>query len=194
MHRPVHGKARLEPMVPAHAEAFADMIFEAGLWRHARRVVATAEDLERYVDDALADRRAQQAYPFTIIDAASDQVAGSVRLWRFDWPNDAVQVGEGWLGRGFRGTGLALDALRAVVGFAFETLAMERVAFRRDARNEAAGRLLDRFGATAEGVLRADVRNADGYRRDTAVHGVLRPEWAALARRAASAAPPAPQA
>jgi GNAT acetyltransferase-like protein len=60
---------------------------------------------------------------------------------------------------------------------AFETLALERVAFRTDIRNERSQRAIERLGASKEGVHRHEMRRRDGSWRDSVHYSILRSEW-----------------
>jgi RimJ/RimL family protein N-acetyltransferase len=71
------------------------------------------------------------------------------------------------------GNGFALEALRAIVAYAFNELDLERLGARIHAKNEASRRLLTRLGFTYEGTLRGHVMR-DGARRDCQIYGMLR--------------------
>jgi ribosomal-protein-alanine N-acetyltransferase len=74
------------------------------------------------------------------------------------------------------GKGLALEAARAAVDWAFPTYDLARVFARADARNERSWRLLERLGMTREGLLRQHRVAQDG-RADEVAYGLLREEW-----------------
>jgi len=76
-------------------------------------------------------------------------------------------------GRPYWGNGFALEAMKAVVAYAFNELALMRLSARIHSRNEASRRLLTRLGFTYEGTLRAHVLR-DGVRRDCQIYGMLR--------------------
>ena len=63
---------------------------------------------------------------------------------------------------------------------AFESLGLERVAFRTDIRNERSQRAIERLGASKEGVRRHEMRRRDGSWRDSVHYSILRSEWPAL--------------
>jgi N-acetyltransferase len=73
---------------------------------------------------------------------------------------------------------------------AFETLGLERVAFRTGILNERSQRAIERLGATREGVHRHEMRRRDGSWRDSVHYSLLREEWpaakAALGERLAA--------
>lgn len=100
---------------------------------------------------------------------------GTCTLLHLDAPNRRAEVGYG-LGRPHWGHGYAGEALRTLVGFAFETLDLHRLEADVDPRNLASCRVLERLGFAREGLLR-ERWIVDGEVSDTALYGLLRREW-----------------
>jgi RimJ/RimL family protein N-acetyltransferase len=75
------------------------------------------------------------------------------------------------------GQGIAGEAGRAVVDYAFERLDIEKIVARADATNAASRRAMENSGMKQEGLLRAHRVTADGERADEVVYGLLRSEW-----------------
>jgi len=102
-------------------------------------------------------------------------VVGDVALWTTD---DTLSRGEiGWVFHpAHTGKGLATEAVRAVLGLAFEHYGMHRVVAQLDARNERSALLCERVGMTREGLLRQDWWSK-GEWTDTLVYGTLASEW-----------------
>ncbi|MEY9932257.1 ribosomal-protein-alanine N-acetyltransferase [Catenulispora sp. GP43] len=74
------------------------------------------------------------------------------------------------------GHGYATEAARALLGWAFDTLDLNRVQSETDTRNVASARVLEKLGFVREGTLREDcVVNGDVS--DSWVYGLLRREW-----------------
>jgi len=65
--------------------------------------------------------------------------------------------------------------------YAFDSLGVERVSLKTDARNERSRSNIERAGATFDGVLRRHMPASDGGFRDSAMYSLLREEW--LTRR-----------
>lgn len=143
-----------------------------------------------WIDSALADRRADRRFPFAVLGAADGSVIGSTSYWDFDAHNAHVEIGSTWLNRASWGTGRNAEAKLLLMTQAFETLGLERVAFRTDILNERSQRAIERLGATREGVHRHEVRRRDGSWRDSVHYSLLREEWpaakAALGERLAA--------
>jgi ribosomal-protein-alanine N-acetyltransferase len=93
--------------------------------------------------------------------------------WNPDFRSTALGYcynGEAW------GHGYATEAARALLGWAFDTLDLNRVQAETDTRNAASARVLDKLGFVREGTLREDcVVNGDVS--DSWVYGLLRREW-----------------
>ncbi|CAM5638496.1 GNAT family N-acetyltransferase [Streptomyces pilosus] len=74
------------------------------------------------------------------------------------------------------GRGYATEAARALLGWAFDTLDLNRVQAEADTRNAASARVLEKLGFVREGTLREDCV-VDGEVSDSWVYGLLRREW-----------------
>ncbi|MEY9855715.1 ribosomal-protein-alanine N-acetyltransferase [Catenulispora sp. GAS73] len=74
------------------------------------------------------------------------------------------------------GQGYATEAARALLGWAFDTLDLNRVQSETDTRNAASARVLEKLGFVREGTLREDCV-VNGEVSDSWVYGLLRREW-----------------
>jgi len=74
------------------------------------------------------------------------------------------------------GKGFASEVLRAVIGYSFTTLDMNRIGAEIYVVNERSIRLFERLGFKREGVVRESVLK-DGVFVDEYVYGLLRREW-----------------
>lgn len=138
---------------------------------------ADPDQARAWIDGALADRRADRRFPFAVLHAEDGSVIGSTSYWDFDAHNAHVEIGSTWLNRLSWGTGRNADAKCLLMTHAFETLGLERVAFRTDILNERSQRAIERLGATREGVHRHEMRRRDGSWRDSVHYSILRSEW-----------------
>ena len=130
-----------------------------------------------WIEDALADRRADRRLPFAVRSATDESVISSTSYWDFDVHNAHVEIGSSWLSRASWGTGRNAEAKLLLLSHAFETLELERVAFRTDILNERSQQAIERLGATKEGVHRHEMRRRDGSWRDSVHYSILRTEW-----------------
>ncbi len=70
--------------------------------------------------------------------------------------------------------------IRAVLRFAFEQMALNRVEVWTSAANQRSLRLARRLGFTLDGTLRKRVLEDDGQFHDCAIFGLVREDWATL--------------
>lgn len=104
-------------------------------------------------------------------------VVGRAFAWDFDAANAHVEIGSTWLSRTRWRTGCNTETKLLLLAHAFETLELERVAFRTDIRNERSQRAIERLGAVREGVHRHEMRRRDSSWRDSVHYSILRTEW-----------------
>ncbi|UPK74112.1 GNAT family N-acetyltransferase [Nocardioidaceae bacterium SCSIO 66511] len=75
------------------------------------------------------------------------------------------------------GHGYATEAAGALLGWAFDTVDLNRVQAETDTRNLASARVLEKLGFVREGTLREDCI-VNGDVSDSWVYGLLRRDWA----------------
>ncbi|MFZ1947053.1 MAG: GNAT family N-acetyltransferase [bacterium] len=124
----------------------------------------------------------QVALAITLAD--SSRLVGAVGLAvqaRFD----RAEIGY-WVGKPYWGRGYCTEASRAVVGWAFAELKLNRIFATHFKRNPASGRVMQKLGMTEEGLLRQHIKKWDRY-DDLVIYGLVRSEWSA------SAAPAGPK-
>jgi RimJ/RimL family protein N-acetyltransferase len=135
------------------------------------------DQAQGWIDDALADRQAARRMPFALLDAGDGSVIGSTSYWDFDAHNHHVEIGSTWLSRDRWGTGCNAEAKLLLLTHAFESLHLERVAYRTDVLNERSRAAIERLGATEEGIHRHEMLRHDGSWRDSVHYSILRSEW-----------------
>lgn len=188
----LHGDlVAIEPLRAGHAAGLLaaaddDEVFA---WLPYPRL-ADLDQAQSWIDDSLADRRAGRRLPFAVLDASDGAVIGATSFWDFDAHNAHIEIGSTWLSRASWRTGRNAEGKLLLLTHVFETLGLERVAFRTDIRNERSQRAIERLGAVREGIHRHEMRRRDGSWRDSVHYSLLREEWpiakAALRERIAA--------
>lgn len=151
-------------------------------------VPADESAMTAYVRGLLADHAATLVLPFAQVDAVSGRAVGctrylDLRWWRGRDEPDEVEIGGTWLAARAQRTGINTEAKRLLLGYAFESLGVWRVAICTDERNARSRAAIERIGGTFEGVLRNHrVRSdsPDPSPRQTAVYSVVEHEWPAV--------------
>ena len=113
---------------------------------------------------------------FAAIDKEQDKVVGATN---YISPNmyGVVEIGGTYIEPSVRGTGFNRAMKKLLIEHAF-ACGIHKIEFSIDTRNERSMAAVLKLGATKEGVLRQNRVTWTGYRRDTAVFGLLRDEWA----------------
>jgi RimJ/RimL family protein N-acetyltransferase len=114
-------------------------------------------------------------FDFAITLRDSDEMIGRCGMKRSDHePREAMLwyvVAPEW-----QGQGIAAEAARAVVGYAFDELKLHRVFADCDPRNPASARVMEKVGMRREALFVENVW-IKGEWCDSLVYAVLRREW-----------------
>ena len=100
---------------------------------------------------------------------------GTTTLFNLDFNSRRAELGYG-LGSSQWGNGYMQEALKALLAYAFDELAMRRIEADVDPRNMASIRTVERLGFQREGYLR-ERWQVNGEIQDTLFYGLLRPDW-----------------
>lgn len=151
---------------------------EKGLWFYSLVRPEGEDGLKNYINIALNEKVAGKEFPFIVLDKKTNEYAGSTRFYDINFPYKTIQLGYTWYGKKFHGTGLNKHCKFLLLQFAFETLGMERVEFRADARNERSIAAMKSIGCKVDGILRSNMPTMEGHvRRDSIVLSILKDEW-----------------
>jgi RimJ/RimL family protein N-acetyltransferase len=168
---------RLEPLGTDHLPGLVEVGLDPTLWRWTLTVIATPDQMRRFVEAALAERAAGDSMPFTIIERASGQPVGSTRYLNIDANHRRLEIGYTWVAPGWQRTPLNSEAKLLLMGHAFDRLGAVRVEFKTDSLNEASRRALLGIGAIEEGTLRNHMISQGGRRRHSVYYSVIEEEW-----------------
>jgi len=145
---------------------------------------------EAYVQRALDEMAEGRVLPWAMAAHGDDRLIGTVTLFALDAMQGRAEIGYS-LDPKLQNQGMASEALRLALCHAFDTLRMRRIEADVDPRNAPSCRLLERLGFRLEGLLRARWRVA-GEVCDTALYGLLAPEFVREARPRSTAVVVAP--
>lgn len=174
------GKAILRPLTENDFDGLLSLAQDKDMWNYFTLDLSDPAQLKKWIATLLADKAAGTRRPFTIIEKASGEIAGSMSLMNISFPDLRLEIGSSWLGKKFRSTGLNLHAKYAMIRYAFEELQFERVEFKTDVLNERARRGLKKIGGREEGVLRSHMAMWNNRRRTSVYYSILKEEWPGL--------------
>ena len=145
----------------------------------ARHVLWTAHksisESRAYIRAARHQYRVGLPATFAIELTKEHRVIGTIGFTWVNTDHQSAEVGYS-LARAYWNQGLTTEALKAVLDFAFDALALNRVEAMHETDNPASGRVMQKAGMREEGILRERVRNKGQY-RDVRLWSILRQDW-----------------
>lgn len=165
---------RLEPLGVEDAAALWPLT-DDGLW--AGMVTSRPASVAAYAEHVEAQVANPTTLAFTVRGEADGEVRGTTTLYDLAVAQGRVEIGSTWYGRAFWGGRTNPATKLLLLGHAFDTLGLNRVALRCDARNLRSAAAIRRLGAVPEGVLRSHRIAADGTVGDTAYFSIVCGEW-----------------
>ena len=147
------------------------------MWKYFSLNLGDEAQLRKWMEIAFNDKKAETRRPFTIIDKATGQIAGSSSMGNISYPDLRLEIGWSWLGKEFRGTGLNKHAKFLMMRYAFEEMNFERVEFKTDVLNARARQGLKNVGGIEEGILRSHMTMWNNRRRSSIYYSVVKDEW-----------------
>jgi ribosomal-protein-serine acetyltransferase len=139
--------------------------------------VASPGDTREFIRSVVDQRQRNDGYQCAIrVDGA---MAGIVGHHRIDWPNRLTSIGY-WLAADHQGKGIMTRCCSALIDFAFEELALNRVEISAAVENRRSLAVIERLGFLPEGHRR-EAEWVHGRFVDLKCYAVLRSEWDATA-------------
>jgi ribosomal-protein-serine acetyltransferase len=174
-YRPGDGAAFFAALAPHRDELMRWMI-----WPQRHQQIA---DSESYVVRMHAEFALREAMPMGIFGDGGNLLGGS-GFHAPDWSTPKAEIGY-FLLPPARGVGIATEAVRLLVHYAFDHMGVNRVWAACDADNAQSANVLRRAGLPEEGRMRAENRDHHRRLRDTLMFGLALddyPGWAAQHR------------
>lgn len=171
-----HG-VRLMPLGVEHAEPL-DALTDDALWAGMTKPRPLGP--EAYAEHIRSQLDEPATFAFAVVDEATGTIMGTTCLYDYVPSQKRIEIGSTWYGRQFWGGRTNPAAKLLLFEHAFDTLGLQRVALRCDARNLRSAAAIERLGAVPEGILRSHRVAADGSRGDTAYFSVIAEEWPAV--------------
>lgn len=151
----------------------------------ARAIASTTLNIPHPYEDGMAEqwiRTHQERYEkgelvdFALVLRTNHIFLGAMEL-QINQQYASAELGY-WIGQPFWRQGYCTEAARAVLGYGFEVLELNRVHASYLTRNPASRRVMQKIGMAYEGCLRQHIKKWDVF-EDLALYGILRSDWAA---------------
>jgi RimJ/RimL family protein N-acetyltransferase len=127
-----------------------------------------------YVDQVTERLATNHTITWAFSSTDDDALLGAVGIYRI---NDEPEIGY-WTHPDARGRGFTTRAARLAVGYAFETMGLERLAGYASTPNTASLRVLEALGMRRTGVLRMAAHTGAGDKVDLVGYDLLAEEYA----------------
>lgn len=121
------------------------------------------EQTQDYLHFLQTRYRTGDFYDWAVIDKAQNKMIGTCGFANLDFPNNKAEIGY-VLNPAFWGQGIAAEAVRVVMEFAFMELNVHRVEARYIAGNERSRRVMEKCGMKFEGIAKSSMYIKGQYR------------------------------
>ena len=102
-------------------------------------------------------------------------IAGVIGFHKIDWNNKSTSIGY-WLGKGYEGSGIMTESVKAFVNHALVDLKLNRVEIRAAVENKKSRAIPERLSFVEEGRIRQAEWLYDHF-VDHIVYGMLAEDW-----------------
>lgn len=169
---------RLRPLEASDFDLLLEYsVNEPDIWSFNSNGANGAENLKKYIANAIKQREDGREYPFIVFDKISGKYVGSTRFYFIFMEAKTLEIGYTWYGKKHQGTGINKNCKYLLLEFAFEKLHMERVAFAANSKNERSINAMKSIGCVVEGILRNCSTDANGERIDAVKLSIIKNEW-----------------
>jgi RimJ/RimL family protein N-acetyltransferase len=169
---------RLEPLTREHLPALEKIAYDERIWRFMLTRVTNRAELEAWLEASLAARSTGHLPWVTILKSAGeDRVVGSTRFLDLNLQHRTVEIGHTWLSPLIQQAGVNPEAKLLQLTHAFETLNLNRVAFKTHHENLQSQAAIKKLGAQYEGTFRNHNITPDGTLRHSMLFSITKEEW-----------------
>ncbi|OZG72176.1 GNAT family N-acetyltransferase [Hahella sp. CCB-MM4] len=168
---------RLEPLSESHRYGLIEAISDGELWKLFVTLAPRIEEIDQFIETAIAAHLNGDGLAFATIDRASGRVVGTTRFLRADIPHQRIEIGFTFVARSYQKTLINTEAKLLMLTYAFEGLGVNRVSLLADYLNIQSRNAILRLGAKEEGIMRSHMVMPDGRVRDSVLFSIIKNEW-----------------
>ncbi|WP_067843162.1 GNAT family N-acetyltransferase [Amphibacillus sediminis] len=167
----------LKPLELQDSEKLYQMINQSRA--HLREYLAFVDgtvhpnDTKSFVQSTVHSNAEEQSFVSVIL--VDEQIAGLVGFNQIDWSNRKAELGY-WLGEPFLRKGIMTKAVKAIINYGFNHLALNRIQLRAVFFNKASRGIAEKLAFVEEGVIREAEWVNDHY-VDHVLYGLLKRDW-----------------
>lgn len=184
------GDVRLEPLAEGHRAGLEAAGDAADIWAFMP-YDGQGAGFARWFDWSLDLNTGNREAVWAVRRIGDDALVGSTRYLNIATHDRRIEIGGTWYAPAVWGSQVNPACKLMLLAHGFETLGLNRIELKTDARNARSQAAIAKLGATREGVFRRHMVLHDGHVRDTVYFSIIREEWpnvkARLEERLASA-------
>lgn len=183
----------LEPLGEAHRAGLAVAGADPAVWRYLP-YDSTQGGFDRWFDMSLKLERQHKEAIWAVRRLGDGALVGSTRYLNIAAHDLRVEIGGTWYAPSVWASAVNPACKFMLLAHGFETLGLNRIELKTDARNARSQAAIAKLGATREGAFRRHMVLPDGHVRDTVYFSIIREEWPEVKARlqARLASPDAP--
>jgi RimJ/RimL family protein N-acetyltransferase len=185
-----YGGARLEPLEEMHRAGLAAAANASEIWAYMP-FDGRGPGFDRFFDWSLNLNAESREAVWAVRNLADGAIVGTTRYLNIAPRDRRVEIGSTWYAPTVWGSHINPACKLMLLAHGFETLGLNRIEFKTDARNTRSQAAIAKLGATREGVFRRHMVLHDEHIRDSVYFSIIRDEWpvvkARLEERLASA-------
>jgi len=170
----------LIPLEAAHAEGIAEVSRDGRLWELFFTRVPSPEDIQGWLETALAEKAAGRAMPYVV--ESGGRIVGATRFLRMNAAYRRLEIGATFYAKSVQRSQVNTECKLLLLGHAFEAMGCNVVQIRTDWLNRTSQRAIERLGAKRDGVLRNHQIAVDGRVRDIVCYSIIANEWPGVKR------------
>jgi RimJ/RimL family protein N-acetyltransferase len=167
----------LEPLEERHRAGLAEAGRDPLIWRYLPYDISN-NGFDRWFD-ATRDLQGRDAI-WAVRRLADDTIVGTTRYLNIAARDKRVEIGGTWYAPEVWAGTVNPACKFMLFSHGFETLGLNRIELKTDARNERSQNAIARLGAVREGTFRSHMVLPDGHIRDTVYFSVIAKEWPAV--------------
>ena len=167
----------LRPVELSDIEAIVEAANDKRIWEHMSVNLLTKEAVEKYVENAIVERKSQVSYMFVIIEKKTNRVVGCTSFLDISMAHKRLEIGATWLNPAVWRTQINTNCKYLLLKYCFEQLKLNRVQIKTGHENFRSQKAIERIGAVKEGILRNHMIRKEGIIRHTVMYSIIKEEW-----------------
>jgi len=169
-------RLRMRPLRPGDAQQLFAIYSDAEFMRYwSSEPWQSIDRATQLIENDMAELARGEHLRLGVFLSASGNLAGTCSLFHFNEQSRRAEIGYG-IARPHWRHGYMVEAVSALIDFAFSDLGLHRLEADIDPHNLASARSLGKLGFTREGLLR-ERWIVGGQLSDSALYGLLAREW-----------------